>query len=56
MWTMCHVMIFGLDLICYSIFVLINRLKKIKKKTKLVEEKNDTTAKTFEVTVKHPIN
>ena len=56
MWTMCHVMIFGLDLICYSIFVSINRLKKIKKKTKLVEEKNDTTAKTFEVTVKHPIN
>ena len=41
MWTMCHVIIFGLDIICLGIYELIRRLTNMKKKKfKLTQEQN----------------
>ena len=39
MWTMCHLIIFGLDGFCLGIYVLVQIIKNYYKKNKLVEEK-----------------
>jgi hypothetical protein len=43
MWTMCHVIIFGLDVICIGIYLLIRKIKDRKKHLELVEEVTKST-------------
>ena len=51
MWTMCHVMVFGLDIICIGIHIMVNNIFNYKKGIELVEEKNVTN-----VTIKKFVN
>lgn len=51
MWTMCHVMIFGLDIICIGIYELTRRLNDVKTKMQLVEEKSSQNNTTINVIV-----
>ena len=44
MWTMCNVMIFGIDTICIGIYLLIMKIKDRNKNFKLIEE--NSTVKT----------
>ena len=38
MWTMCHVIIFGLDAICIGVYLLVMKIKNRNKNFPLVEE------------------
>jgi len=48
MWTMCNVMIFGIDTICIGIYLLIMKIKDRNKNFKLIEE-NSTVKTTVSV-------